>query len=106
MFKPLIPVITDGFSHTFNEAAHISTVHAKDGKDHAHAEVAKAGADEQKGKDQKILPSTDQVPCHLSFDAFTVAFYQANLKNVYGSPEVNKLLEVCVLIQIPPPRFS
>ncbi|MEP6512575.1 MAG: hypothetical protein ABJA79_01805 [Parafilimonas sp.] len=57
VFKPAIPIISDALSHTFADAIHIATVHAKYGNNHLEKELATEGFDNDNSKNQNTVKS-------------------------------------------------
>ena len=50
MFKPVLPYITDFIAHILFFKDHLQTVHAHQGKFHAHTAVAEGAKNDQSGK--------------------------------------------------------
>lgn len=72
--QPIIPWVQDVLAHTFNESAHIATVHHQHGIAHFHYELEKL-ATKANGKNQSIndncysnVPLHIPITCHLSID--------------------------------------
>jgi hypothetical protein len=103
MFKPLIPVISDAWSHEFNTIEHISTIHAKYGSKHLQQEVAENTT--EKNKDQKALPSQDQVPYHVFSNMYILNFKPDVIDINYLFFKFENPLAVFISKYIPPPKF-
>ncbi len=105
MFKPLLPLISDALSHDFNEAIHISTVHAIYGDNHVENEMAAASKDEA-GKNGAGIKYEAQTPVHLSGEAFSIA---SIIKTNSITPALFRLLQLATVYlsqPLPPPKFS
>lgn len=63
MIKPVIPIVEDLFSHFFDEAEHIATIHAKYGANHLQKELTASKNSEDKSKSS--LNDEDQVFVHI-----------------------------------------
>ena len=66
MLQPLIPVAIDCWQHTFAEAQHILTVHAKYGSNHLEKELAAASSENGNNKDQNSVKSEETTPVHIA----------------------------------------
>ncbi len=105
MFKPLIPIISDAYSHTFNRMAHIATVHAKYGSNHLAAELADTGKDDN-GKNQDIPKPVSEVPLHIATDECAYNFHPGQTDNKYFVFTLCRFPGVYILNQGPPPKLS
>lgn len=106
MLKPLIPIISNVWSHEFNEIEHISTIHAKYGSHHLQKELAASGTDNENSKNQGILKSDIQYSFHVLTDAFECIFTPQKIHSQYLFFLLNKLPLVHIFNQSPPPKFS
>ncbi len=102
MFKPLIPIISDALSHTFAEAIHIATVHAKYGNNHLEKELADTNAD---NKDQNTAKSEEAFPVHVSTDNYDYRFYLNKIDRSYSDLKLNHLPAVFISMPVPPPKI-
>ena len=75
LFRPLIPIMEDAWSHTFNMAEHLSTVHAHQSKNYLHAALANCAADLEGGKHQKSIQSESQITLHIYTPFFSITYY-------------------------------
>lgn len=105
MFKPLIPIISDAYSHTFNEMAHIATVHAKYGSNHLAAELADTGRDD-KSKNQNTTKSLNEVPVHVLVNNCSSVSLLNNININYCYLILHNISKVYIFCQCPPPKFS
>lgn len=105
MFKPLIPVFNDFWSHEFNEIEHISTVHAKYGSHHLQKEVANTNSDNNQ-KGQNSLKAEDQVPFHVSAKEYKFDFKISLVDKKFLVFKFQKLISVFISKEGPPPKFS
>ena len=103
ILQPLLPAVSDWWSHEFNATAHIAAVHARFGANHLQKELASAGSESKKENTQKAedtaSPHVSPLPSALDF-AVTMPVV-AHL----GLPRTNLPFVFCS-IQIPPPKFS
>ena len=105
MFKPLIPIFNDFWSHEFDEIEHISTVHAKYGSHHLQKEVADTNADNnQKGTNS--LKAEDQVSFHETVKPYKLDFTISLPDKEFFHFEVLKLISIFIHKEGPPPKFS
>lgn len=104
MLKPLIEITADALSHTFAEAYHIQTVHAKYGNNHVELALADTAADnDTKNNSTK---TAEQITVHISVEENnTIANLVTTLTN-YGNNEPAKLPIVPIGMQIPPPKYT
>ncbi len=104
MFKPLILVISDAWSHQFNEIEHISTVHAKYGSNHLQQEVADNTA--ENNKNQKTLSPEDQVPYHFFSNMYNLNFKPDVIAKHHLYFKFKKTLPVFISKYALPPKYS
>ena len=104
IFKPLIPIITDAFEHTFAEAIHIATVHAIYGENHLQKELSNT-ADSDRDKSQNTLKGENLISVHI---CPTENNYVVNLSSntVYVVEIINKIEDIFPFNEAPPPKFS
>ncbi len=105
MLKPLIPIISDELSHSFSEAIHISTVHAKYGSHHLEKELA-ASANDNAGKNQSQMTPGEQVLVHIGSDELKYNFALKVSLQDYSLCKPFKLSTVFISKEGPPPKFS
>lgn len=105
MFKPLIPVISDTFSHTFNEMSHIATIHAKYGSNHLAAELADTGRDEN-SKSHDTSKPVSEVPVHVATDELNAGLSLNAANKNYCFFTLRDISPVYIFFKAPPPRFS
>ncbi|MGI8951381.1 MAG: hypothetical protein ACR2FN_07325 [Chitinophagaceae bacterium] len=103
MFKPLIPIAIDAWSHTFAEAEHINEVHLKYGNDHLEKELADTNSGEN-NKDQNTVKSEDAAPVHISVAQFTYDFSLITINKQYFSLLLHHLPFIFILKHTPPPK--
>ena len=102
MIHPLIPIVSDAWGHAFNEVAHISTVHAKDGTHHLEISLAKSSS----GNNTKNANKTeDDVSEHILIKC------ESNipgcvLLTIFPLVDKTKILSIFLLLHTPPPKFS
>lgn len=106
MLRPIIPVIGDAWSHTFNKAEHLSTVHAHWGKDHLAVEVADKASENDNSKSQRTIKLEDQFTSHICTPVykFICSLKEENLP--YASLQACQITAVFISVQAPPPKFS
>jgi hypothetical protein len=104
LFKPLIPIIEDAWSHTFNRAEHLATVHAHQGKNHLHEALANSAVDLGGSKHQKSIQSESQVTVHIYTPAYRVTHHLNVIKNAYSSLQVYYFPSAYISVQGPPPK--
>lgn len=105
VLKPVIPMITDAVSHTFANAVHMDTVHAKYGNNHLESELAAAGENDN-NKDQNSLKVQDQVPVHFAEDQKNLVFSVKESSGAYPDTKVDNFPSVFLSKHLPPPKFS
>ena len=103
MFKPLIPVIKDAYSHTFGEAIHLATVHAKYGSNHLEHALATAGA-ENNGKNQKNASPGENFQLHIKSPECLYDLCLFRIENSYSNIRIFKLSAIFLAKIVPPPR--
>ncbi|HRH50784.1 MAG TPA: hypothetical protein PLP23_18675 [Panacibacter sp.] len=106
MFKPLIPVISDALSHTFEDAIHIATVHAVYGDNHVEIELATTGSDNDASKNQHTTKAQDPIPVHVSEEAAANGFTLTEADKHYPSSLLYNLMGILISKDAPPPRFA
>ncbi len=106
VFKPAIPIISDALSHTFADAIHIATVHAKYGNNHLETELATEGSDNDNSKNQNTVKSEEQIPVHVPEDECTFDFSLNSFNKSYPVFKNYTLSAIFIAKQIPPPKFS
>ena len=106
MFKPLIPVISDALSHTFEDAIHIATIHAVYGDNHVEIELANTGSDNDASKNQNTTKAQDPIPVHISEEAAANDFTLTEAEKHYHSLLFYNLMGIFIAKDAPPPRFA
>jgi hypothetical protein len=105
MLKPLMPLISDAWAHTFAESIHIATVHAKYGANHLEKELSATSSENENNKAHNSVKTEEPFPPHLTFtecndevslNAFDISYPVFNL----NIPEA-----VFIFNQAPPPKF-
>jgi hypothetical protein len=104
IFKPVLPIINDAFSHLFAEAIHIATVHAKYGANHLQKEIAETCADNDKSKTQNTVKVEDLVTVHVCTGEYNYACYFGKDKN-YNTATLSPIAEIFLSFESPPPKF-
>ncbi len=106
MFKPVMPFIGDVLSHTFAEAIHESTVHAKYGNNHLQKELAAEGSENNSDKNQNIQKSESQIVVHVISNNCTYDFSVNKSSTNFSAVLLCNLPDIFIAKQIPPPKFS
>ncbi len=104
MFKPLLPIVSDTLSHTFAEAHHIATVHAKYGNNHLEKEMANSGADNN--KNQSTIKAEESFVTHISTNECNYYFHSNFIIKNYPDLKLRKLKSIYVINPAPPPKFG
>lgn len=107
LVKPVIPLIQDIISHTFEKAYHEATVHAKYGVNHAEKEMADAeSSDNDSSKNQNTTKVQEETVVHLTAIEYNFDF-SLNAKNkIFYSFENTSLPCIFLSKNIPPPKFA
>ena len=106
MLKPLMPVISDAWDHTFAESIHIATVHAKYGANHLQSVLAdNASENNANSKNQNTVKSSEVVPAHLVENECASMFTSNNTCSTFNPLPVNKCVSVFLAMHLPPPKF-
>ena len=106
MFKPLVPLISDAISHTFEDAIHIATVHAVYGDNHVEIELAGTGSDNDASKNQNTTKAQDPIPVHVSEETAAYDFTLTEADKYYPSLLLYNLMGIFISKDAPPPRFA
>ena len=106
MFKPLVPLISDAISHTFEDAIHIATVHAVYGDNHVEIELADTGSDNDTSKNQNTTKAQDPIPVHVSEKATVYEFALNEADKNYPSLLLYNLMGIFIYKDAPPPRVA
>ena len=106
MFKPLVPLISDAISHTFEDAIHIATVHAVYGDNHVEIELAGTGSDNDASKNQNTAKAQDPIPVHVSEETAAYDFTLTEADKYYPSLLLYNLMGIFISKDAPPPRFA
>ena len=101
MFKPLIPLISDMYAHTFGEAIHLATVHAKYGSNHLDRALAKAG---NNTKEQRNSSPVEVSMVHINASEYLYTFLADKILPLPFLITIEKLYTNCLSIFSPPPK--
>ena len=106
MLKPLIPIVSDWYSHEFNEIEHLTKVHAVYGSHHLQKELFETGSENSKTKTPNSLGAEDQVSFHISPEQnkSTPAVREVTIQ--FATFKRNTFPSVLISRQGPPPKFS
>ena len=104
MFNPLIAIVKDALSHSFEEAYHISVIHAKYGANHLENELANSAADNNNGKNQNTVKSEQQAPVHVSVKENNIDLSFSIKCKCAHSSKPSALAAVFIAKQIQPPK--
>lgn len=101
--KPLIPVAIDAWDHTFAEARHIVTVHAKYGAHHLEKQLAAEEKDAD-GKTQNTTKNAEPVQVHCKSQlTYSIVASAIPLKQYH--PYIHQKLPLAFYaITAPPPE--
>ncbi len=110
LFKPISPILTDVFEHTFLKAQHMATMHFKHGHhhNHVHEELVDEDLDhdhdhDAKGTTSETLSFTKILEVHLAtISIHFAAYFQLTATKVFS--ENNFLTDVFIKKIIPPPK--
>lgn len=94
----------DAWDHSFAEARHIATVHAKYGEHHLEKQLAAEEKDTE-GKTQNTSKGIDPVPAHYE-SKIEFNLWGATITTVQHAPYIHQKLP-CALyaISLPPPEL-
>ena len=106
MLQTLIPIGMDCWSHTFAEAKHIMTVHAKYGSNHLDQELATENADNKTSKDQNSVKSEETTTVHIAAVEYTYEYFVPKLTTNFSVLMLLKIPVVFISRFTPPPKFS
>jgi hypothetical protein len=104
MFQPLIPLVEDAFAHTFAEAYHIATVHARYGNNHLEKDLANTS--EGANKNQTSLKQDEAFTVHIPTMQMHKEFITRPFKRSYPNSETLKLPASFTQVLAPPPKNS
>jgi hypothetical protein len=103
IFKPVLPIVSDAFAHTFAEAIHIATVHAIYGENHLQKELANTNADD-KSKSQNISKTEDLITAHVCpVECHYV--YHERINKSYTALILPGIEDIFLANDAPPPKF-
>ena len=106
IFKPLMPILQDVWSHDFKEAEHISVVHSKYCRNHQQKELAADNDENDHNRNHNVLKSQDETSFHvLTAISKTDLSINRNERH-YLCFNPGKLAFVFIFNPTPPPRFS
>ena len=106
MFKPVLPFIVDGISHTFFYTQHMATVHYENGKYHVHYEAAKNVKEDASGKTASSSSSKkDTGPTEYTSTTIFVDFIVHYFSNTHSFTNAPSLMSGIINNNYPPPRF-
>ena len=103
IIKPLIPVVVNAWDHTFAEARHIATVHAKYGAHHLEKQLAPEEKDAD-GKTQNTVKNSEPVQVHCkSLLTYSIVVGAIPLKQFH--PYIHQKLPLTsYAVTVPPPE--
>lgn len=101
-----MPILEDAWSHTFNMAEHLSTVHAHQGKNHLDAALADKASDMNADKNQKTIHLEEQYTSHICIPVYKFGFSYSKPNKHYSTAKLHKVVAVFILKQGPPPKTS
>lgn len=104
MFKPLVPLVCDAWGHTFAEARHIASVHAKYGAHHLEKQLA-ATEQEGNGKTETNIKSFDTAPFHYAAAQAQAIVVYKPVKKQYRLFQQGNLSSTPSCIVVPPPEL-
>ena len=104
VFQPLIPIICDAVDHTFEDAVHVATVHAKYGANHVELELASYGSDKN-NKDHNAVRTEEMVQSHFAEDEYSINLPATNIYTKYFMSSFLNLSHVFISKQSPPPKY-
>lgn len=104
LLNPLIPVISDALSHTFADAIHIATVHAKYGNNHLEVELANEAADDGNNKNPHNINSEESVSVHISVKECAYVFTLNAVNKQFFGRKLHTLNDIFISKQAPPPK--
>lgn len=102
-FGQLMPIIKDAVSHTFAEAIHIATVHAKYGINHLSKEI---GESTQKGKKTDFSKYAESYEVHTKSDEFSLTPTGFYIDAKFCILIIRRSDLISISKQSPPPRYS
>ncbi len=102
MFQPVIPVVRDMYAHTFGEAIHLATIHAKYGGSHLEKALATTG--ETSRKDQKNADSGDTYMIYIGTPANNFDCLLNRVEVTYPYIKYYELPTTFLSIPVPPPE--
>lgn len=105
MLKPLIPIVSDAWSHSFAEANHILAIHAKYGANHLEKELA-SGERDDNNKSQNTFKPAEPVPVHAIAEVNAGETYSVVIAKYY--PVLQSNIPPAIVPAAPgqPPKFS
>jgi len=104
VFGQIVPIASDFISHSFSEAIHIATVHAKYGSNHLEKEVE--NVTHRTSNNHSSARFSDNFEVHVpSEDCSFLISFKKNIDNF--PPHAHQFLtQVLVFRPSPPPRFT
>ena len=104
--RPVLPVISDMLSHSFTEAEHISTVHAKYGSHHREIEIA-ATANESNGskKNTHTLANEVSLTEHVVTEECTIGIIWEQTPKYFCPLRPGDLITKYLPVFTPPPEI-
>ncbi|MEO8764053.1 MAG: hypothetical protein ABI416_07190 [Ginsengibacter sp.] len=106
MFKPIIPLVSDAFSHVFSESVHIATVHAMYGSNHLEKDLGNTSSENSNNKHQAGSNSEENTTVHVSSNNFLFIFSVPVINDLFPGLEFIKLTVGFISKLTPPPRFA
>ncbi|MEP6846520.1 MAG: hypothetical protein ABI861_10970 [Panacibacter sp.] len=106
VLQPLVPIICDAVAHTFEDAVHVATVHAKYGDNHREVELANTSSDNDNNKNHNAVKADEQIPVHFGEDEYTFDYTMNNILTKYFPANLFDLSIGFIAKHSPPPKFS
>lgn len=103
MLHPLIPMVCDAWSHTFANAYHIATVHAKFGSRHLEKSLAKSS--DSANKEKNSIKAGESPTVHIFINEYYPSIKYFHIPKLL-SLEQGRLVNQLVRKHIPPPKAS
>lgn len=102
----MLPIITDAWAHEFNQAAHMTCVHAIYGSHHLQQEIAYTGGGQDRNKNQNTLKLDDLVPFHVGVSQIKKEYHFIPFDNKSALQNCLQLSSGFIEMKSPPPKFT
>lgn len=102
VFKPYSPYFTDAIAHILFFKDHIKTVHAHNGKSHAHSEVNELVKSEQSEKSTNVIKKLSVENDHIFFE--NLQFLHDDILADWNVPLSISTKNMFINITLPPPK--